>query len=251
MTKNEEKYLFKMFQEKYKYMPAGIVEFGDKPDVIVVLDNGQTIGVELTECIYDEKLMSESEFQIKFNNKVIAKLEGRIPFKFMLDIDIDTNIPLKQNQIESTIKGIVQICIIEFSNLKQNESSSVEQLDVDWNEAPNHIYQHFYDQGYRKLPKGISRISMSRYDVLTMCHHPESKGGVIPNFTEEHLNHILSKKEKALKNYKSCTEQWLVIGEGGDFYSYMDKIDIKRGFSTSFDKVFLYRRWDSEVIELK
>ncbi|MEB2773668.1 hypothetical protein SYJ56_00020 [Algoriphagus sp. D3-2-R+10] len=251
MTKNEEKYLFKMFQEKYEDIPSGVVEFGDKPDVIVLLDNGQTIGIELTECIYDEKLMSESEFQIKFNNKVIAKLKGLMPFRFMLDVDIDTNIPLKQNQIESTIQEIVNICIIEFSNLQPNESSSLEQLDVDWNEAPNYFYDHFYNQGYRKLPKGISRISMSRFDVLTMSHHPESKGGVVPDFKDEDLNHILSKKEKSLKNYKACTLQWLVIGEGGDFYSYRDKIDIKKGFSTSFDKVFLYRRWDSEVIELK
>jgi hypothetical protein len=74
---------------------------------------------------------------------------------------------------------------------------------------------------------------------------------VVPDFTEEHLNRILTKKEKALRNYKNCTQQWLVIGEGGDFYSYMDKIEIKNGFKTDFDKVFICRRWNSEVIVLK
>jgi hypothetical protein len=92
---------------------------------------------------------------------------------------------------------------------------------------------------------------MSRFDILTKSHHPESKGGVVPDFTEEHLNRILTKKEKALRNYKNCTQQWLVIGEGGDFYSYMDKIEIKNGFKTDFDKVFICRRWNSEVIVLK
>lgn len=251
MTKSEEKYLFNMFQDNYKDMPFGTVEFDDKPDVILTLKTGEKIGIELTECIYDEALMNESEFQIKFNQKVIAKLEDLIPFKFLLDVELDTSMPLRQNQIESTIKGIVEVCLIEFSNLEPNESNSVEQFDVDWNSAPNQIYLHFYNQGYRKLPKGISRILMSRYDVLSMSHHPESKGGVVPNFSEEHLNHILTKKEKALKNYKTCFQQWLLIGEGSDFYSYMDKVEIKEGFKTSFDKVFLYRRWDSEVLILK
>jgi hypothetical protein len=55
-----------MFQEKYKDMPAGKVEFDDKPDVIVTLPTGEIIGIELTECVYDETLMRESEYQIKF-----------------------------------------------------------------------------------------------------------------------------------------------------------------------------------------
>ena len=251
MTKDEEQYLFQMFQEKYKDMPNGIAEFDDKPDVIFTVQTGETIGVELTECIYDELLMSESEFQIKFNEKVVAQLESFVPFKFMLDIELDKTTSLKQNQIEATIKGIIEVCIREFDNLQLYESKHVEQLDVDWNGAPSHIQQHFHNEGYRKLPRGVSRIQMTRFDSLTKSHHPESKGGVVPDFTEEHLNRILAKKEKALKSYKSCTQQWLVIGEGGDFYSYMDKIEIKREFKTDFDKVFVCRRWNSEVIVLK
>jgi hypothetical protein len=251
MTKDEEQYLFQMFQEKYKDMPNGTAKFGDKPDVIFTVQTGETIGVELTECIYDELLMSESEFQIKFNEKVIAQLESFMPFKFMLDIELDNTIPLRQSQIEATIKGIIEVCVIEFGNLKPYESKHVEQLGVDWNSAPFHIQQHFHNKGYRKLPRGVSRIQMSRFDILTKSHHPKSKGGVVPDFTEEHLNRILAKKEKVLRNYKNCTQQWLVIGEGGDFYNYMDEIEIKNRFKTHFDKVFICRRWNSEVIVLK
>jgi len=240
-----------MFQEKYKDMLAGKVEFDDKPDVIVTVSTGETIGIELTECIYDETLMRESEYQIKFNEKVIAQLEDLIPFKFHLNIELDTTKPLKQNQIKLTIKGIIEVCIEEFGNLEQYESKYVEQLDVDWNEAPPNIQQHFLDQGYRKLPKGISRIQMSRYDILTKSRHPESKGGVVPDFTQDNLNEILAKKDKALNNYKACNQQWLVIGEGSDFYSYINNIKIEKGFKTKFDKVFMYRRWDSEVVVLK
>jgi hypothetical protein len=226
MTKHEEKYLFQMFQEKYKNMPAGKVDFDDKPDAIVTISTGETIGIELTECIYDQNLMKESEYQIKFNERVIASLEGLLPFKFHLDIDLDKTNALKQNQVESTIKGVIEVCIKEFKNLKPYESKNVEQLDVNWNEAPTNIQQHFLERGYRKLPTGISRIQMSRYNVLERSRHPESKGGVVPDFTQDNLNAILKKKDKALLNYKPCNQQWLVIGEGGDFYSYINDIKI-------------------------
>lgn len=81
--------------------------------------------------------------------------------------------------------------------------------------------------------------------------HPESKGGAVPDFTEDQLNVILMKKEKALTNYKSCTQQWLVIGEGDDFYSYISSVKIEKGFKTQFDKVFMYRRWGSKLLVLK
>jgi len=45
MTKDDEKQLFRMFQEKYKDMPIGVVEFGDKPDVIITIQTGDTLSV--------------------------------------------------------------------------------------------------------------------------------------------------------------------------------------------------------------
>ena len=232
-------------------MPAGNVEFDDKPDVILTVLTGKTIGIELTECIYDESLMRESEYQIKFNEKVIAQLGCIMPFKFHLDIDLDKAKALKQNQIESTIEEIIKICMIEFGDLEPYECKDVEQLDVDWNEAPLHIQKHFFDQGYRKLPKGISRIQMSRYDILEKSRHPESKGGVVPDFTDDNLDSILIKKNKALINYKACDQHWLVIGEGADFYSYINNVRIEKEFETKFDKIFMYRRESSEVIIIK
>lgn len=251
MTKPEEKYLFQRFKENYKDMPTGVAQFDDKPDVIFTTLSGEVIGIELTECIYNEGLMKESEYQIKFNEKVIEELENKIPFKFHLDVDLDTKKPLRQNQIKSTIIEIIEICIKEFKDLTPYESKSVEQLDVDWNKAPFHIQQYFRDDGYRKLPKGISRIRMTRYDILKKSRHPESKGGMIPDFTDDNLNYILKKKNKALANYKICDQHWLVIGEGADFYSYINNVRIEKKFETNFNKIFMYRRGDSEVVIIK
>lgn len=232
-------------------MPSGSAVFDDKPDVVFTTSTGELIGIELTECIYNEDLMKESEYQIRFNERVIEKLEDQMSFKFHLDVDLDNKMPLRRNQVESTINEIIEVCVREFGDLNQYESKSVEQLDVDWDEAPLHIQQHFLDRGYRKLPKGISRIQMSRHDILEKSRHPESKGGVVPDFTDDILEFILKKKNKALVNYKDCDQHWLVIGEGADFYSYMNNIRIEREFETKYDKIFMYRRWNSDVIVIK
>lgn len=158
---------------------------------------------------------------------------------------------LRSTVYESTIKKIVEVCLEEFFDLEPYESKNVQQLDIDWNEATPDIQQIFVAKGYRKLPKGVSSIRMSRYDSLDRSRHPQLKAGAVPDFTHDNLNAILKKKEKALLKYKVCKQQWLVIGEGRDFYSYVHNIVIEKGFETNFDKVFMYRRWESQVIILK
>lgn len=111
-----------MFQSRYPEIGKAEVDFVDKPDVVITLSTGETIGIELTECIYDEQLMKESEYQIKFNEKIIETLESLMPYKFHLDIDLDPKKPLKQNQIKSTVVEIIEFCTEEFDDLQPYES---------------------------------------------------------------------------------------------------------------------------------
>nr|WP_288837621.1 hypothetical protein [uncultured Flavobacterium sp.] len=186
-----------------------------------------------------------------FNEMVVKELEDQIPFKFHLDIDLNRNVPLRQKHITSTIKEIVEVCINEFIGLRPRESKHITQIDVEWDEMSHQVQQLLLEDGYRKLPKCIARIRMTRYDFLTKSRHPESQGGTVPNFTDELLASILLKKNKALINYKGCDEQWLVIVEGMGFYSYVDKVKIEKKHTTTFDKVFIYRWWDRELIVVK
>lgn len=251
MNKNEEKLLFNSFLEKYKEISVINVEFRDSPDVVITLESGKNIGIELTECFYSEDLMQKSQFQIKFNNEVLVKLKKNLPFKFILDIDLDSKYPLKQNQIKKTIDKVVEICSTEFNNINSLESRCLKNIDLEISAFPDQVQDYFFLRGYKKLPHGISRIHISRYDVISDSYHSESKGGFVPDFCENDLNRILSKKEKSLKKYQKLDEQWLLIIEGGDFYSYFDRIDINNFFKTDFDKVLIFRRWESKIITLK
>ena len=115
----------------------------------------------------------------------------------------------------------------------------------------NEIKKQLLAQGYRKLPIEISTIAITRNDNITNSTHMESTFGVIPDFTDENLDKILAKKNNSLKKYKLCDEQWLLIIEGWDFYSYYQEINITKKITTCFDRVFMYRRFSSEVSMLK
>jgi hypothetical protein len=47
----------------------------------------------------------------------------------------------------------MEVCIEEFANLNPYESRCVEQLKVEWEEAPPNIQKYFLDQGYKRYFK--------------------------------------------------------------------------------------------------
>ncbi|KUJ53494.1 hypothetical protein AR685_03660 [Chryseobacterium sp. JAH] len=209
-------------------MPLGTAEFGDAPDVTYRLPSGKIIGIEITEAVYDEKSIGSREGQIKFNYDVIEKLKDELPFKFVIDITLNTKIKLKQNNRKLVIENLKKFCVKEFASLNSYETIHFENLELDWSDLNNEIKKQLLAQGYRKLPIEISTIAITRNDNITNSTHMESTFGVIPDFTDENLDKILAKKNNSLKKYKLCDEQWLLIIEGWDFYSYYQEINITK-----------------------
>lgn len=232
-------------------MPIGTVSYDDAPDIIVTLTSGERIGIEITECIYDETQMRNSQFQIKFNQLVIQELTAKMPYSFYLIVDLKSDEPIRQADRNKTINEIIDVCLREFRTLANFQDGEVQQINTDISSYPPHVQQVILNKGYRNLPKGIKSIRIRRLDGLKESFHPQSKGGNVPNFSQHHLDKILAKKENSLKNYKICEQYWLLISEGMDFYSYHDNIEVVTGFNTVFDKVFMTRRWPSLVVVLK
>ena len=52
-------------------------------------------------------------------------------------------------------------------------------------------------------------------------------------------------------DYKVCDEQWLLICEGSDHYSYIKDISLDNKFDTLFEKIFMLRTFPTEVIIIK
>jgi hypothetical protein len=72
------------------------------------------------------------------------------------------------------------------------------------------------------------------------------------DLTNTFIQFILDKKERAKIHFSSCDYYWLLIKEGdfeGDYFGIL-KVDPSK-LKTSFDKVFLIRRRNEELVELK
>ncbi|RNA64004.1 hypothetical protein D1631_00430 [Chryseobacterium nematophagum] len=131
------------------------------------------------------------------------------------------------------------------------QSKKIENFGTDIPTENREIKELILESGYRNLPINISTIMMSRFDKMERSCHLECQVGMPPEFTDERLINILRKKHIGLIGYFPCNQNWLLISEGMDFYSYFSDIHITDHIVTNFDKVFIYRRFSSEVIVVK
>lgn len=250
MVKEKERYIFQRFKELYPNFPPSDFVYQDSPDVILNTDNSKKIGVEITEAIYDQEFMKKSEFQIKFNENVLEKVEKNIPFKFSLSIRLHETKLISSSNYDRIINEVVDVCYEEFLDLDNLQRKEVSNLGST-QEFPEHVKEILYNQGYRSLPLGVKSIRLGRNDTINKSYHPKHKTGWVPNFQPEFLDTILLKKHKALEKYQPCDQQWLVIGEAFDFVSYFDNINIPTPVISKFDKIFLVRNWENVVLALK
>ena len=249
--KEQEKFIFDKFKELYVEFPIGTFVHDDRPDFILTTSLGQTIGIEITEAIYDQSQMQKSEYQIKFNQDVIEKLSQLLPYKFHLSIHLDQKPLINQSNYKQVVNEIAEICFNEFFDLENLRGDTINDFSRDINTYPLETQSIIIAKGYRNLPKGVRRIRIKRYDVLDKSFHGLFKGGAVPNFEQEQLNKIFKEKNKSITTYEKCNSQWLLIAEGGDFYSYFDNININEVPDTKFDKVFMLRRSPSMVVVIK
>ena len=219
------------------------------PDVIYTTNLGKTIGIEITECYYNEFLKASSEFTFKFNKEVINNIEEDFEYPFILDIELNHENPIKLKFRNSIIKDLRKICVKEFSKLNPRESKKLENIGEI--ESFGQVKELLLSSGYRHLPESILSITMTRVDGIEKSFHLETTAGVVPSFNDEILNKIIKSKEKRLLKYKKCDENWLLICEGIDFYNYFSDIDLKDKIVSDFNKIFLYRQLHSQVVQLK
>ncbi len=254
MNSKEGKQLINVFQKMCKSFPAGELIEQDPPgaDYLLISIDGKTIGIELTEAFHNDETIRHSNTQFEFTNLVKEKLSLVLPFPFIIDIDIDEKKGIRKADKYRTIDATIMFCKAEFSNLRLTEERRVHHIGIDLNsEKYKRVRDILLFRGYRNLPEGITSILLLRLPDGANSHNLRLEGGGVPNFTDEHLNQILEKKERKKGRYAPCDEFWLVIKEGNGYPGRFDDFLITKPIRTSFDKVFLVRMFDRELIELK
>ena len=102
------------------------------------------------------------------------------------------------------------------------------------------------------LPEIIQAYTISVFDDLKEIEYVETTGAIGLALTNEYIQFILTKKEEAKKDFKNCDLFWLLIKEGSfeaDYFGVL-RLDCSK-LQTTFDKVYLFRQRNSEIVELK
>lgn len=233
MTKEGERRFMQRLQQFEFFSQLKDLVPGESPDFTGSL-NGKTIGIELTEAYNDDrgsgsprKRMLSFKEQLGF--LVVRKLCDIRPC-FHLGIRFSDYLKLGKSEMDASAEKIASFLRpIIISNI------DLPGFEISHDDHP-------FDE--------IDDIHCIFFESLTKSYYSGSDAIFVPHFEDENLQVILSRKERKLPKYRKCDEQWLVIREGNLTAGTFDQIRIN-SFSTSFDRVFIYRIAGPKLLELR
>jgi hypothetical protein len=218
-TRDKEKHYFEMFRKDYP-LPDGIVEYGDKPDVI--LRGERTIGIEITNFYLEEGELPESEqAQRSARDKVLFKAQriyqmknGR---KIKLAFGFEKAVPIRdRNKLAKKIADLAT----------RVETRPTGELRRD-------VFQDIPELSYAYL---IADVADDRWPVFQVYS--------TPMMSLEQVKKIIKKKEKSSRFYRRCASYWLLVvvesmDPAQDQETRIADLDAVR--SEFFEKVLIYR----------
>ena len=236
LTQNErEQYSHILrFKESFPDFPEGILCFDDNPDVLIRTSEGFS-GVEHTRLYRAVLKEQESlEHRIVDRAKEIYESSGGAPL--YVTVLFNSNIRLRLKDIDSIAASLTGIVCSYIPN----------------------VGEHFVLEGWRfvseRCSPSIRTVFIDRPDNTCEMFWGVSRGGAVPNLASEQIRERIEDKEAKLGKYLSrCTKIWLLIVEDGfgpsSYFVISDEIK-KQTYKSSFDRIFLFRNFSREVIEL-
>ena len=234
MERQREKFLFKIFQEKYQTFKN--FKHTDMPDFLV-FNNSETIGIEFTEVYKqskkDGKTSRENE-AIKervLNNAKRMCIKEKIP---PLHVGIIFTNSISKNREKFITEELFKI-------IKNNYPTERGTVDID-----NGINSHIPNEFYSIIISNITGVKSHFWDSV-------EASSVVTNFSDQ-LQNTIDRKAKRLKEYlKKCDRCWLVITALGNnsssFYEYSKDME-KSSYNSPFEKVFFMEAFTKDLREL-
>ncbi len=223
-----EKSYFEMFRRDYA-LPEGVIEYGDKPDVI--LRGARTVGIEITNFFLEKGSHSGSEqVQRGVREAVVAKAQeiyrSRGAGKFELSFGFDRAVPIRDQKslAEKIASMAVQVQLLETGAL------------------PADIFQHIPELSSAYL--NATEYNNARWRIC------QPYDGVI--MSEDKLQVIVKAKEMKSREYRACEAYWLLI-----VVDFIDRAqdqeipveDLKNTNSQVFEKIIVYKTCSGHVAE--
>jgi hypothetical protein len=228
-TRDKERHCFEKFRKDYR-LPDGIVEYGDKPDVI--LRGERTIGIEITNFFLEEGTLPTSEqVQRRARDEVLFKAQriyemknGR---KIKLGFGFNKAVPIcDRNELAKKIADLAT----------RVETRATGELRRD-------VFQDIPELSFAYLIADAAEDD--RWQVFQVHS--------TPIMSLEQLKEIIKEKERKAQDYKQCGSYWLLvvveyIDPAQDQEIRIDGLDALR--SEVFEKVLIYRTAFGHVLEM-
>lgn len=229
------------------------IEYEESPDFILRIDS-KNIGVEITQAHRSKTHESFTIRQIEAAQNAFASalkraVKSEIPiiinFSFQDNVEVDKAEISKcainkiAAVINKTSSEMMPPCAIGFVRTVEGSSRATQT-----------------DRVCSDIPKFIQSIQISSVGndfTAVSC----SRGAIIDNFTKSDLSPILRSKHNALKNYRLCDEQWLIIVSGAPPPIYSRKeppqilsssvatsfseVDIETPVQSEFNRVYFFK----------
>ncbi|QXP73300.1 hypothetical protein H0I31_06280 [Tenacibaculum sp. AHE15PA] len=239
MTKKEtiEKSIFDKFRKSYPEFPSGRTEHIDKPDFII--HSKQKIGVEITQIFKDDYksnkgslLKSIEEITRRVSEEILNLFrEKQIPRCYLI-------IHLNKNEFP-LVSSPNKIAEIFFNDIIKNINKKKKNyiLEIDNN---------------GDLPKIVESYKLIFDEKIKDYEYIELYSTVGKEIDSLKIQNILNKKEKAKITFEKCDKYWLVIKSGELSADYLPSIQItSKRLRTTFDKIFILKYLENELIEIK
>jgi hypothetical protein len=223
-----EESILEKFKKGYAEFPEGEIEHIDKPDFIIY--SNRKIGVEVTQ-IYKQGLSKALEETTK---KVLKEIINLLKKENAPKCYISIHLNKKFFPTKLSPKEIAEFCINDIKNTINLKRPILEVSN------------------YGQLPDIIEFYEVIYNDSIADFYYIESLGSVGGIIDNTRLQAILDKKENSKNDFIQCDEYWLVIKSGEYSADYFPSINISiEELKSSFDKIFILKYLENEVIEIK
>jgi hypothetical protein len=236
MNKTEETSILQRFRKNYSDFPVGEITQPNNPDFMVQSDS--VLGIEITQLFKDQfsstgsSLREKEVFKRNVLDNIVSLLNTSTFPKCVLSIEFNDSLFTKKLDPRALALKCFDSIISETVHFANEGPYEVENLGA--------------------LPDIIESYSVFINNNIESTEYVETAGTTLPRLTNEYVQYILDKKEKAKTRYSYCDLYWLIIKEGSFEADSFSEIQIdKSQLKTSFDKVFVIRQSKSEIIELK
>ena len=235
MDTHQEKFIFDIFKKRYLDFPVGKIRHLDKPDFII--HSNRKIGVEVTQVFKDQDLDNGSFLRRKqtFKQHLLTNIVTSLKFEYFPKCIVAVRLNDKFFTGKEDARQIAQACINDILSKKSNLNKET----------------HYEFENNGSLPTIINSYSLFVSDGFKETEFALTGNSIGQLLTNDHIQFILDKKEKAKEQYEHCDEYWLLIYEGSFEADHFGKLAIDNHFiTTTFDKVFLVRQFSQDIILL-